>query len=282
MTGVAPLPRQEIDDVLRRALAEDLALAGDLTSSAVVPIDHISSTRITARAGGTIAGLAPAIRVFDLLDGDVSPTLHVADGDRVEAGTTLATVQGSSRAILSGERTCLNLLGHLSGIATSTRSVVDLVEPFGTRVADTRKTTPGLRALEKYAVRCGGGSNHRFGLNDAVMIKDNHLVVAKTVGDAVRMARRSIGHTVSITVEVDRLDQIDEAVAAGADVILVDNLRDDDLRRAVELIDGQAIIEASGGITPATAAGIAATGVDVISLGWITHSAPRLDVALDF
>jgi len=281
MTELMPPPAHEVEDILRRALVEDLAQGGDLTSAALVPETATTQGRVVARAAGTIAGLHVGLGVFGLVGGKVSITTSVDDGERVEAGTPLATLDGSTRAILTGERTCLNILGHLSGIATSTRSVVDAVAGTATRIADTRKTTPGLRALEKYAVRCGGGMNHRFGLHDAVMIKDNHLVVASSPADAVTKVRSTVGHTVSITIEVDRLDQIESAVAGGADIILLDNLRGDDLRRAVELVGGRAITEASGNITPETAAKISASGVDVISLGWITHSAPRLDVALD-
>lgn len=276
-----PVPPHEIDAVIRRSLVEDLAQGGDLTSAALVPADHTTEGVVVARAAGTIAGLDIGLRAFTELDPTITIDRHVADGERVGAVTPLATVRGSSRTILTGERTCLNILGHLSGIATSTASVVDALAGTTTRVADTRKTTPGLRALEKYAVRCGGGSNHRFGLHDAVMIKDNHLVVATSVPDAVARVRAAVGHTVSITVEVDRLDQVEPALAGGADVILIDNLRGDELRRAVELVAGRAVTEASGSVTPATAAEVAASGVDVISLGWITHSAPRLDVALD-
>ena len=281
MTELMPPPAHEVDRLLHRALVEDLGQAGDLTTAALVPEAAATEGRVVARAAGTIAGLHIGLRVFDLLDDDMTVTPLAHDGDRVEPGTTLATVAGSSRAILTGERTCLNILGHLSGIATSTRSVVDAVAGTKTRIADTRKTTPGLRALEKYAVRCGGGTNHRFGLHDAVMIKDNHLVVASSPAEAVERIRATVGHTVSITVEVDRLDQIESAVAGGADIILLDNLRGGELLRAVELVAGRAVTEASGNITPETAAAIAASGVDVISLGWITHSAPRLDVALD-
>ncbi len=281
MNDLLAPPPHEVAALLELALREDLGLVGDLTTASVIGPDHTSTGRVVARADGTIAGLELGARIFDHVAGDVDVTFHAADGDQVAAGTDLATVAGSSRAILTGERGWLNLLGHLSGIATSTRAVVDALTGTGTRVADTRKTTPGLRSLEKYAVRCGGGSNHRFGLHDAVMIKDNHLVVAGSVSAAIAAARAAVGHTVSITVEVDRLDQIDDAVAGGADIILIDNLRGDDLRRAVELVGGRAVTEASGGITPDNAAEIAAAGVDVISLGWITHSAPRLDVALD-
>ncbi len=277
-----PPPAHEATAVLQRALVEDLAQGGDLTSAALIPAEATSVARVVARGAGTIAGLAIGLAVFDLVDGDVAVTALHADGDQVDAGTTLATLEGSSRAILTGERTCLNILGHLSGIATTTRAAVDAVAGTTTRIADTRKTTPGLRSLEKYAVRCGGGTNHRFGLHDAVMIKDNHVAVAGSIADAVRRVRSSVGHTVSITVEVDRIDQIDAAVEGGADIILLDNLRGDDLRRAVAQVGGRAVTEASGNITVDTAADVAACGVDVISLGWITHSAPRLDVALDF
>lgn len=279
---VSPPPAHVVVAVLRRSIEEDLGDAGDLTTTAIFDAHHSSRGEIVARAKGTIAGLSIGARVFDLLDGDVSVTSYVADGDTVAGGTVLATVEGSTRAILTGERICLNLLGHLSGIATATRSVVDAVGDAHTRVTDTRKTTPGLRSLEKYAVRCGGGINHRFGLYDAVMIKDNHAAAAGSVAAAVDAVRRRVGHTVSVVVEVDRLDQIDAAVAGGADVILLDNLRGDELREAVTLVDGRARTEASGGVTPANVAAIAHSGVDVVSLGWITHSAPRLDVALDF
>jgi len=199
----------------------------------------------------------------------------------VAAGALLARVQGPTRALLTGERAALNLLGHASGIATATRAVVDAVAGTGARIIDTRKTSPGLRALEKHAVRCGGGHNHRFGLFDAVMLKDNHLVAAGGIHPAVAAVRAQVGHTVHVEVEVDDLEQVHEALAAGADSILLDNLGDDDLREAVELVAGRAITEASGGISPDRAAAVARTGVDVISLGWLTHSAPRLDVALD-
>ena len=274
-------PRHEIDELLRRSLAEDLGTAGDLTTDAIFDEDDTCTARIVARAAGTIAGLDIATRVFTLLDGRVEIEPHVVDGDRVTAGADLATLAGSTRAILTGERTCLNILGHLSGIATATRSVVDTLADTSTRVADTRKTTPGLRAFEKYAVRCGGGINHRFGLHDAVMIKDNHIAAAGSVKEAIAAVRRRVGHTVSVVTEVDSLEQIDDAVEGGADVILLDNLRGEDLRRGVERVGGRACTEASGGITGTTAGEIAHCGVDVISLGWITHSAPRLDVALD-
>ncbi|MEX2549580.1 MAG: carboxylating nicotinate-nucleotide diphosphorylase [Nitriliruptoraceae bacterium] len=278
---IDPLPQHLVTDLVSRTLAEDLGLAGDLTSDAIFAPDHLSEAWIVARRPGTIAGLDVACAVFAAVDPSLSPDPRVADGDQVPAGTLLARVAGPTRALLTAERSALNLLGHASGIATATHAVVTAVEGTGTRIVDTRKTTPGLRALEKYAVRCGGGHNHRFGLFDAVMLKDNHLAAAGGIGPAVAAVRARVGHTVHVEVEVDRLEQIAEAIAAGADTILLDNLADEQLREAVGLIAGRVRTEASGGITPERAAAVAATGVDLISLGWLTHSAPRLDVALD-
>ena len=281
MTVLDPLPAHLVDDLVRRTLAEDLGLAGDLSTDAAIPADRWGVADLVARQAGTIAGLDVALAVFAAVDARTSATAEVADGDRVDVGTIVARVQGPTRALLTGERGALNLLGHASGIATATHEVVDAVAGTGARIVDTRKTTPGLRALEKHAVRCGGGHNHRFGLFDAVMLKDNHLVAAGGIRAAVAAVRERIGHTVHVEVEVDHLEQVPEALQAGADSILLDNLDDDALRAAVEVVAGRAITEASGGITPARARAVAATGVDVISLGWLTHSAPRLDVALD-
>jgi nicotinate-nucleotide pyrophosphorylase (carboxylating) len=278
---IAPPPRHAVLELLRRALDEDLGTAGDLTTDATVPADAVTSAAVVARDAGTVAGLAIATQVFELLDDRVVVDVEVADGSRVDAGATLARIHGPTRAVLTGERTALNLLGHLSGIATATRAVVDAVAGTGVMVADTRKTTPGLRALEKYAVRCGGGRNHRSGLHDAVMIKDNHLAATGSIAAAVAAVRAHVGHTVTVEVEVDRIDQLADALDAGADIVLLDNMDAAELRRAVALADGRAVTEASGRITPATARELARTGVDVLSLGWITHSAPILDVALD-
>lgn len=277
----SPPPAHVVAALIQNCLEEDLGLAGDITAQAIFGPDETSTGTIVAREAGVIAGLEVGTRAFPIFDATITVERHVADGVAVDAGTALATISGGTRAILTAERTCLNLLGHMSGVATSTRAVVDAISHTTTRVADTRKTTPGLRAIEKYAVRCGGGSNHRFGLADAVMIKDNHIAAAGSVADAVAAVRRSVGHTVTITVEVDHIDQIDDAVNGGAHVILLDNLRGDDLRAGVERVGGRAVTEASGGITPDTAPAVAETGVDIISLGWLTHSAPRLDVALD-
>ncbi|MFP4233759.1 MAG: carboxylating nicotinate-nucleotide diphosphorylase [Nitriliruptoraceae bacterium] len=275
------LPRHVIADLVERTLREDLGLAGDLTTAAAVPADQQGEALLVARAAGVVAGLEVALAVFSALDPACHATRTVADGDTVPAGSVLARVHGPTRALLTGERSALNLLGHACGIATATRAVVDAVAGTGARVVDTRKTTPGLRALDKHAVRCGGGVNHRFGLHDAVMLKDNHLVAAGGIAPAVAAVRARVGHTVHIEVEVDRLDQIEEALAAGVDSILLDNLDEAALAEAVDRTASRALTEASGSITLERAAAVAATGVDVLSLGWLTHSAPQLDVALD-
>lgn len=276
-----PLQPLLYEDLVRRALAEDLGRAGDVTTDAIVPPGRAAEARLVARAAGRIAGLDPALAAFRLLDPAVESEVAVAEGSDAAAGATIATVRGPARAILTAERTALNLLGHLSGIATATRGLVAAVAGHRARIVCTRKTTPGLRALEKHAVRAGGGANHRFGLDDAVLIKDNHVALAGGVAPAVERARAAAGHLVKIEVEVDTLEQLDQALEAGADAVLLDNMPLETLRRAVERVRGRAITEASGGITAETAAAIAATGVDLISVGWLTHSAPALDVALD-
>ena len=274
-------PDSVIQDLIRTAFWEDLGRAGDLTTDAIVPDDANARARFAAREDGVIAGLNLAVRCLLFLDPGLELRLAVADGDLVAAGTQLATVEGQARAILTGERTALNFLGHLSGIATATRRIVDAISHTNTRVVDTRKTTPGLRVLEKYAVRAGGGSNHRFGLDDAVLIKDNHLALVGGVVTAVERAREQNGHLVKIELEVDDLEQLDEALHLGVDVILLDNMSPSQLREAVRRTAGQAILEASGGITIESAPAIAETGVDLISVGWLTQSAPALDVGLD-
>jgi len=279
--GPPPLYPLLYEELVRRALAEDLGRAGDLTTDAIVPPGLDAEARLVARAAGRIAGVEPALAAFRLLDPAVAAEVALPDGSDAAAGATIATVRGPARAILAAERTALNFLGRLSGVATATRGLVAAVAGHRARIVCTRKTTPGLRALEKYAVRAGGGANHRFGLDDAVLIKDNHRALAGGVRPAVERARAAVGHLVKVEVEVDTLDQLDEALAAGADAVLLDNMPLDVLRRAVERARGRAITEASGGITPGTAAAVAATGVDLISVGWLTHSAPALDVALD-
>ncbi|HKJ54967.1 MAG TPA: carboxylating nicotinate-nucleotide diphosphorylase [Nitriliruptoraceae bacterium] len=281
MTTRMELPGDLVDDVVTRALREDLGLAGDLTSAAIFDDDATVTARLVARQDLFVAGLDIVACVFSQVDPSIATTLHVADGTAVAAGTVLATVAGPTRGVLGGERVALNFLGRLSGIATLTSKMVALTAGTHARVADTRKTTPTLRALEKYAVRMGGGSNHRFGLFDAVMVKDNHIAAAGGITAAVTAVRARVGHMVTIEVEVDDLDQLPEVLEVGADVVLLDNMGLDELRRAVAVVDGAIVVEASGGITAATIADVAATGVDVISLGALTHSAPNADVALD-
>jgi len=270
------------DDLILRAFDEDLASAGDLTSESIFGPDHRSSARLVARQDGVVAGLAIAERVFHLMDDAIEIESVAHDGDRVSAGSDLLRLAGHTRALLTAERTALNFLGRLSGIATLTTRLVDLVEGTGVLIADTRKTTPTLRALEKYAVRMGGGSNHRFGLYDAVMIKDNHIAAAGGIGRAVAMVRARVGHTVKIEVEVETLDELRELLVVGADIVLLDNMTASQLREAVAMVGEELVTEASGGITEDTIRSVAETGVDVISVGALTHSAPNFDVALDF
>ncbi|MCK4206073.1 carboxylating nicotinate-nucleotide diphosphorylase [Brucella pituitosa] len=271
-----------IEPLVRATLLEDLGLAGDITSNAVVPSDHRSTMVFSLRQPGAIAGLDVAEMVFRLVDPAVAFERMVKDGDFLTEGTTIARVSGSSRSILAAERTALNFLGHMSGVATATADLVKAVQGTKAAIVCTRKTMPGLRALQKYAVRAGGGMNHRFALYDAVLIKDNHIAVAGSVGEAIQRAKEHAGHMVKIEVEVDTLEQLLEAMAIGVDAVLLDNMSPAQLREAVKIIDGRAIAEASGGITPETVAAVAASGVDLISVGWTTHSAPNLDIGLDF
>ncbi|PRX08097.1 UNVERIFIED_ORG: nicotinate-nucleotide pyrophosphorylase [carboxylating] [Martelella mediterranea] len=276
------LPRLVIEPAVRRALEEDLGLAGDITADAVIPPDHHSSVVMAARKPGVVAGLDAAELAFTLVDPSIRLTRHAEDGSAIAAGDIIATVTGPSRALLTGERTALNFLGHFSGIATVTAGVVKAVAGTGAAIVCTRKTTPGLRALEKYAVRAGGGGNHRFSLADAVLIKDNHIAIAGSIATAIRRAKENAGHMVKIEVEVDTLAQLEEAMAEGVDAVLLDNMSPETLRRAVEIVAGRATTEASGGITPETAGDVAKAGVDLISIGWLTHSAPVLDIGLDY
>lgn len=270
-----------VSESIGRALHEDLSGAGDVTTRATIPPDVVTEAAIVARTAGTVAGLGIARQVFAAVDATVAFHSEVGDGTAVDGDSRLARVEGLAASILTAERTALNFLGHLSGIATATSDLVRRVEGTGARIVDTRKTTPGLRALEKYAVRMGGGSNHRFGLYDAVLLKDNHIAIAGGIRPAVERARAGVGHMVKIQVEVDTLTQLDELLEVGADAVLLDNMAPAVLTEAVGRIDGRMITEASGNITPADVRQIAETGVDYISVGWITHSSPRLDVALD-
>lgn len=274
------LARVQYEPVVRGELETDLGLAGDLTTRALAPPGARAAAAVVARAPGRICGVEVALTAFELLGG-VESEIVTSDGEDVAAGAVVVRLEGSARTLLSAERTALNLLSHLSGVATATAELVHAVEGYPARIVDTRKTTPGLRRLEKYAVRVGGGGNHRFGLYDAVLIKDNHIALAGGVGEAVTWARASLGHLVRLEVEVDDLGQLDEALAAGVDVVLLDNMTIDDLTRAVERTGGRALTEASGGIDATTVSRVAATGVDLISVGWITHSAQALDLGLD-
>ncbi|WP_332304024.1 carboxylating nicotinate-nucleotide diphosphorylase [Rhizobium sp. GR12] len=279
---LSPLPRLIVEPLVRNALLEDLGLAGDITSAAVIPADHRSVVVMAAREPGVIAGLDAAELAFQLVDPTIAMKRHIEDGATVAPGDIIATIEGPSRGLLTGERTALNFLGHLSGIASVTASIVAAISGTKASIACTRKTTPGLRALEKYAVRAGGGMNHRFALYDAVLIKDNHIAVAGGVRQAIRSAKAGVGHLVKIEVEVDTLTQLREAMDEGVDAVLLDNMTPEHLREAVEIVAGRAITEASGRINPETAATIAATGIDLISVGWLTHSAAVLDIGLDF
>lgn len=275
------LPRLLVTPVVAAALAEDLGHAGDLTTDAIIPADRAATVRLVSREPGVVAGLPLAELAWELLDPSVRMEVHLPDGSRVNPGDAIATIHGPARALLTGERVALNFLGHLSGVATGTATIAAAIAHTAAKVADTRKTIPGLRALQKYAVTCGGGSNHRFGLDDAVMIKDNHIAVAGGLRAAVEAARAHVGHLVRIEVEVDTLEMLAELLEVGADVVLLDNMSPAELRRAVELVGGRMVTEASGRITPETAAAIAESGVDLISVGWLTHSARVLDIGLD-
>jgi len=270
-----------IEPIVRAALAEDLGRAGDITTDAVVPSDAEVAAVIVARKAGVLAGLEAGLLAFELLDPGLRLERICADGSRLERGKAVASISGRGRPVLAAERVALNLVFRMSGIATATRSLVDAIEGHKAKIVCTRKTTPGLRILEKEAVRLGGGANHRFGLDDAMLIKDNHVVLAGGVGPALERARAQAGHLVKIELEVDTLDQLGEALEHGVDAILLDNMDPPTLRRAVEMVAGRAVTEASGRITRETAPEIAAAGVDLISSGWITHSAPILDLGLD-
>jgi nicotinate-nucleotide pyrophosphorylase (carboxylating) len=270
------------EPLVRAALVEDLGRAGDLTTDAIVPTDLRATTVLAARQPGVVAGLGVAAQAFRLIDPSVEIAVEQGDGSVVSPGSIIATLRGSARAMLTGERTALNFLCHLSGIATATATVVSAVRDYKAQIVCTRKTTPGLRALEKYAVRAGGGGNHRFGLDDAVLIKDNHVAIAGGIRQALERARVAAGHMVKIELEVDTLAQLEEALDIGVDAVLLDNMTPDELRQAVTMVDGRALTEASGRVTAATAPAIAASGVDLISIGWLTHSAPALDIGLDY
>jgi len=280
--SIPPLPDVMLEPLVRMALLEDLGRAGDLTTDTIVPAAAGARMTIRGRQPGVLAGMDLVRLAVRIVDPAIMLRIDKPDGSRLAAGDVVGTLEGPARGLLTAERTALNFLCHLSGIATVTRSIADAIRGYPAQIVDTRKTTPGLRAVEKYAVRVGGGGNHRFGLDDAVLIKDNHIAVAGGIKPAIERARAGTGHLVKIEVEVDTLAQLEEALAVGVDAVLLDNMGPELLRKAVAMVAGRALTEASGRITPETAPAIAASGVDLISCGWLTHSAPVLDLGLDF
>jgi nicotinate-nucleotide pyrophosphorylase (carboxylating) len=277
-----PLLPLMYEPLVKTALLEDLGRAGDITADAIVPADQRASLALRARQPGVVAGLDVARCAFQTVSPAITVEVERPDGTAAAPGETIATINGPARGLLTGERTALNFLCHLSGVATATASLVSAVKGTRAQIVCTRKTTPGLRALEKYAVRSGGGGNHRFGLDDAVLIKDNHIALAGDIRTAIARAKAHAGHMVKIEVEVDTLAQLEQALTLGVDAVLLDNMSIDDLTQAVAMARGKVITEASGRITAATAPAIAATGVHLISVGWITHSAAALDIGLDY
>jgi len=282
MNNISDLPEVLIAPIVQRSLEEDLGSGGDVTSRAVISPAATARVQVVAREGGILAGVQPTVLTFRLVDPTVELLFAVPEGASLEAGEVVATAEGPTRSILTAERTALNFLSHLSGVATATQTLVALVAGTRARICCTRKTTPGLRALEKQAVRAGGGVNHRHGLGDAILIKDNHIAAAGCVATAIGAARSQSGPATAIEVEVDTLDQLSEALEAGATALLLDNMAPPDLLKAVEMTAGRAALEASGRVTAETVRAVAETGVDFISSGWITHSAPVLDFGLDF
>ncbi|MEN8624438.1 carboxylating nicotinate-nucleotide diphosphorylase [Psychrobacter proteolyticus] len=276
-----------LDDVLLKplvenALTEDLGRRGDVTSQATIPADMQAQLQIKARQAGVICGIDLARLSFALVDAQIGFIAQVQDGETVEAGAVLATVKGNARHLLTAERTALNFMTHLSGIATATRQIVDSVAQYPAQITCTRKTIPGLRIVQKYAVRCGGGRNHRLGLDDAILIKDNHIAIAGDIKTAIQQAQKFAGHLIPIEVEVDTLEQLEQALDAGVSLVLLDNMSPETLSQAVTMCQGRAKTEASGGITPETVQAAASTGVDFIAMGYLTHSTTALDIGLDF
>lgn len=276
-----------LDDVLLRplveaALTEDLGRRGDVTSQATIPADMQAKLEIKARQAGVICGMDLARLSFAMVDPQIEFVAQVADGEWVDAGTVLASVRGNARHLLTAERTALNFMTHLSGIATDTRKIVDSVAEYPAQITCTRKTIPGLRIVQKYAVRCGGGRNHRLGLDDAILIKDNHIAIAGDIKTAIKQAQNFAGHLIPIEVEVDTLAQLEQALDAGVSLVLLDNMSPEMLAQAVAMCKGRARTEASGGITPETVQAAAKTGVDFIAMGYLTHSTTALDIGLDF
>ena len=268
--------------LVENALTEDLGRRGDVTSQATIPADMQAQLQIKARQAGVICGIDLARLSFALVDAQIEFIAQVQDGETVEAGAVLATVKGNARHLLTAERTALNFMTHLSGIATATRQIVDSVAQYPAQITCTRKTIPGLRIVQKYAVRCGGGRNHRLGLDDAILIKDNHIAIAGDIKTAIQQAQKFAGHLIPIEVEVDTLEQLEQALDAGVSLVLLDNMSPETLSQAVTMCQGRAKTEASGGITPETVQAAASTGVDFIAMGYLTHSTTALDIGLDF
>ena len=276
-----------LDEVLLKplveaALTEDLGRRGDVTSQATIPATMQAQLQIKARQAGVICGMDLARLSFALVDAQIEFAAQVVDGETVAAGTVLAIVSGNARHLLTAERTALNFMTHLSGIATATRQIVDSVAEYPAQITCTRKTIPGLRTVQKYAVRCGGGRNHRLGLDDAILIKDNHIAIAGDIKTAIQQAQDFAGHLIPIEVEVDTLEQLEQALEAGVSLVLLDNMSPETLSKAVTMCKGRAKTEASGGITPETVQAVAETGVDFIAMGYLTHSTTALDIGLDF
>ena len=276
-----------LDEVLLKplveaALTEDLGRRGDVTSQATIPADMQAQLQIKARQAGVICGMDLARLSFALVDAQIEFIAQVVDGETVAAGTVLAIVSGNARHLLTAERTALNFMTHLSGIATATRQIVDSVAEYPAQITCTRKTIPGLRTVQKYAVRCGGGRNHRLGLDDAILIKDNHIAIAGDIKTAIQQAQDFAGHLIPIEVEVDTLEQLEQALESGVSLVLLDNMSPETLSKAVTMCKGRAKTEASGGITPETVQAVAETGVDFIAMGYLTHSTTALDIGLDF
>lgn len=275
------LDKKQIDRIVLNALEEDMPY-GDVTTDNLIPEEDVTEAKFIAKADGVIAGMPVAARVFELIDSRISIEILKNDGDKVSKGDIIAILNGPTAGILKGERTALNLMQRLSGIATRTNVFTELVKDYKVSVADTRKTTPGLRYLEKYAVRCGGGRNHRYSLSDAVMLKDNHIAAGGGIIPAVAKVRANIPHTVKIEVEVEDMEMVRQAVESGADIIMLDNMNEAAMAEAVKYIDGRALVEASGDVTEERIRAIAETGVDIISIGRITHSVKALDISLRF
>jgi nicotinate-nucleotide pyrophosphorylase (carboxylating) len=280
--AVPPLPVIMIEPLVRAALLEDLGRAGDITTDAIVPQSACAETALAARNAGVVAGLDCALMAFRLIDPAIKAEIARPDGSAVAKGDVIATIAGPTRGILSAERVALNFLCHLSGIASATSAIVKAIEGYRARLVCTRKTTPGLRTVQKYAIRVGGGFNHRFGLDDGVLIKDNHIAAAGSLKEAVARARAAIGHLVKIELEVDTLQQLEEALGLAVDAVLLDNMTPDEMRRAVAMVAGRAVTEASGRVTAENAPAVAATGVDLLSSGALTHSVTALDIGLDW